>query len=220
MILLCWEKVDRQTGTRILRYSEPLHIRVRAKHHPSATFNPHLAAADTQTHHRPSTSLRQTTPGTKPNMPSQEPEPEAVSVPILFRPAKRRKIFRHQRSEDTADDQTTSTPEALPTNSSTDPTPPSDDDADEEAHIARLRHAARKRRGGGGVAFRAGGPSGTEESSSNNTERGMVLHKDSNSNGQQQDEDDEDEDSLILGGINRRFAPQTGLVGELVNRHM
>ncbi|KAK0754122.1 hypothetical protein B0T18DRAFT_442561 [Schizothecium vesticola] len=149
---------------------------------------------------------------------SQELEPAAIAVPILFRPAKRRKIFRHQRTEDAAaDEQSTSTPEAPPTTTSADP-PPSDDDADEEAHIARLRHAARKRRGGG-VAFRASGPSGAEESSIN-TERSMVLHRDSN--GQQQDEDDADadEDSLILGGINRRFAPQTGLVGELVNRHM
>jgi hypothetical protein len=151
---------------------------------------------------------------------SQEPEPAAITAPILFRPAKRRKIFRHQRTEDAAgaDDQSTPTPEAQPTTTSADPLP-SDDDADEEAHIARLRHAARKRRGGGGVAFRAGGPSGAEESS-NNTERGMVLHRDSNGPQQDEDDADADEDSLILGGINRRFAPQTGLVGELVNRHM
>ncbi|KAK1825784.1 hepatocellular carcinoma-associated antigen 59-domain-containing protein [Podospora conica] len=149
-------------------------------------------------------------------MASPEPEPAAIAVPILFRPAKRRKIFRH-RSEDaaTADDQSTPTPEGpLPATTTTDP----DDDAEQEAHTLRLRQAARKRRPGGGVAFRAGGPSssGVEESSKSNTERGMVLH----SNGDAKDDEDSDEDSLILGGINRRFAPQTGLVGELVNRHM
>jgi len=160
-------------------------------------------------------------------MPSPEPEPEAAAVAALFRPVKKRKIFRH-RSED-VDEASNNNNTANPSTSGPEPlaaTPPvahnkSDDDEADQAHTVasalRLRQN-RARLRGGGVAFRAG-PSGVQEwgieEYSKNTEQGMVLH-----NGDAAGPEEDDEDSVILGGINRRFAPQTGLVGELVNRHM
>ena len=126
-----------------------------------------------------------------------------------FRPGKKRKIYRH-RAEDT-DDSPLDTPLAIPqpTAGSDLRLPGTTPDAvapDDEEHavseIIRLR--ARKGRLGG-VAFRAG-PTRADEHAEN-TEQGLVPH-------------DGSAETAVVGGMRNRFAPQTGLVGELVNRHM
>ncbi|KAK0733394.1 hepatocellular carcinoma-associated antigen 59-domain-containing protein, partial [Lasiosphaeria miniovina] len=77
------------------------------------------------------------------------------------------------------------------------------------AEALKLRNARKHRHGG--VGFRAGAFSHGDDSPApnGNTEQGMVLHDGADA-----------ADGLILGGIPKRFAPQTGLAGELVNKHM
>lgn len=134
--------------------------------------------------------------------------------PPAFRPGKKRKVYRH-RDEDT-DHTPSDAPLATPQPSSaSDPRPSGDAtetaDADLDANdhlpvssVIRLRQARKGRLGG--VAFRAGSTTQADEQSQN-TEQSLVPH-------------DGIADNPITGGIAKRFAPQTGLVGELVNRHM
>jgi hypothetical protein len=84
------------------------------------------------------------------------------------------------------------------------------------AEVLRLRNLRKHKHGG--VGFRAGAPlrggddraPPSEESSA---EQSMVLHGGSADALQ-------GAEPAVIGGISKRFAPQTGLVGELVNRHM
>ena len=140
-------------------------------------------------------------------MESTECDTPAESQVPAFRPGKKRKIYR-QRAED-ADDapldapRTTSELPSIP-----DPRPSQDalptSDAEEHVSLSAIRRQARKGRLGG-VAFRAG-PSRADEHSEN-TEQSLVMH-------------DGSADTPIIGGITKRFAPQTGMVGELINKHM
>jgi len=135
---------------------------------------------------------------------------DAVETQLpAFRPGKKRKIYRH-RAED-ADDSPRDAPVPPPQLPSTSDPRPSDDAADvadTEEHlpvssVLRLRQARKGRLGG--VAFRAGSTRADEQPQ--NTEQCLVPH-------------DAQADNPIVGGITKRFAPQTGLVGELVNKHM
>jgi len=144
--------------------------------------------------------------------------------PVVFRPGKKRKAFRKRIEEDEPTDSnadatpTTSTPQPVAANGA----PASgDQDSDDDqgaggglsvAEVIRRRNARKQRHGG--VAFRAtpfSQPDSVIPDNSHNNEQGMVLHDDTAAN---------PEESAIIGGITKRFAPQTGLVGELVNRNM
>lgn len=134
---------------------------------------------------------------------------EEASAPQLpaFRPGKKRKIYRHRATDDdSASD--APLPTAQPPETSTEPRPPADatdsPDGEDAPSLSAIRRQARKSRFGG-VAFRAG--STREDEQSDNPERGLVPH-------------DASAENPIIGGIRNRFAPQTGLVGELVNKHM
>jgi len=137
--------------------------------------------------------------------------PEAQPAQVVFRPGKKRKAYRHRPEEEEpviAEGATNSLTASSATGVAL------DDDSDQRsvAGALRLRNARKNRHGG--VAFRAGpflhGDGG--EATDTNPDRSMVLHD--TVDGSRQD------DSAILGGITQRFAPQTGLVGELVNKHM
>ncbi|KAB5580941.1 hepatocellular carcinoma-associated antigen 59-domain-containing protein [Coniochaeta sp. 2T2.1] len=124
-----------------------------------------------------------------------------------FRPGKKRKIYR-QRAED-ADDAPLDAPAATSEPASTLDPRPSEDitpaaDDDEHISLSAIRRQARKGRLGG-VAFRAGSARADEQS--DNTEQSLVIH-------------DGSAETPIVGGITKRFAPQTGMVGELINKHM
>jgi hypothetical protein len=140
--------------------------------------------------------------------------PEGQSAPVLFRPGKKRKAYRQRAEEEepTIDEGASSS--VPPSTASTAPGVAPDEDNDERsvADALRLRNARKHRHGG--VAFRAGPSSHGDGSgtTTENTNRSIVLH-DSTDGARQGD-------SAILGGITQRFAPQTGLVGELVNKHM
>ncbi|KAK3903462.1 hepatocellular carcinoma-associated antigen 59-domain-containing protein [Staphylotrichum tortipilum] len=138
---------------------------------------------------------------------------------VLFRPGKKRKNYR-QRAEQPDDTPSTgATPTeantAEPTRAVASPVEPAQDEPEERPSVAealRLRNARKHKHGG--VGFRAGrtGPGDERASGEDNTEQGLVLH--GNADAQQA------ADVAVIGGISTRFAPQTGMVGDLVNRHM
>lgn len=135
-----------------------------------------------------------------------EPAPQ-----VLFRPGKKRKPYRHRPGEpENAIGNGELAPEPEP------PASTSAQDRDEEglavAEVLRLRNFRKHKLGG--VGFRAGPSSLGDDTagSDENTEQSLVLH--GGADAQQAAE------TTVVGGISRRFAPQTGLVGELVNRHM
>lgn len=135
---------------------------------------------------------------------------------VVFRPGKKRKIYR-QRAEGPEEIIGNDTLEADHATPSSAPATPAGPDDEEEglsvSEVIRVRNARKHRHGG--VGFRAG-PLGLGDdratSEENNTDQRLVLH--GNADAQQGAE------AAVIGGITKRFAPQTGLVGELVNKHM
>jgi hypothetical protein len=143
---------------------------------------------------------------------------------VVFRPGKKRKMYRQRADEP---DETTSgiehsngnggptTEGSVAAQSTAKPLAEEDDHEHglSVAEVLRLRNSRKHRPGG--VGFRAG-PSFPGDSSrvtsEENTEQSMVLH--GNTDTQQGAE------VAVIGGISKRFAPQTGLVGEVVNKHM
>lgn len=132
---------------------------------------------------------------------------ENAEPQVVFRPSKRRKQFR-QRAEETdhtADDVTSQTVAPQPTTEASDGRDNlREDDANSEteglsvSEVLRLRNARKSKLKG--VEFRP------EKQDSAVAEPGPVPKDDVN-------------EALELG-MSRRFAPQAGLVGELVNKHM
>lgn len=146
-------------------------------------------------------------------MASPSAEPAQKEPQVVFRPGKKRKIYR-QRAGDDDDDITK--PET-PAESSTVAEPSTSEEipniAEEEglsvAEILRLRNARKSRLRG--VEFRPEqGP--RDGNTATNTEQSLVLKGNAGDAAKGSD--------ALVGGMTRRFAPQTGLVGELVNKHM
>lgn len=146
--------------------------------------------------------------------------PETEQAPqVLFRPGKKKKAYRQRPEEPestTATSNGETATEAAPVASNGAPdAQPQEDESEEGLSVAEVlrRRNLRKQRHGG-VGFRAGPSSlGDEQAASEaNTEQGMVLHGDADAQ--------PGTESAIVGGITKRFAPQTGLVGDLVNKHM
>ena len=140
-------------------------------------------------------------------------EPAQTEPQVVFRPGKKRKIYR-QRAED--DEEAAKPKIETPTEPKiTGEVHPSEalSVAEEEglsvAEIRRLRNARRSRLRG--VEFRPEqGPRAGAEAE--NKETSLVLKKDAADGPKSSD--------ALVGGMTKRFAPQTGMVGELVNQHM
>lgn len=132
---------------------------------------------------------------------------EATEPQVVFRPSKKRKIYRNRAKS--TDDDDVGNGEARSLTRKDAPGPSDDtrsDDAEDGlsvAEILRLRNARKSRLRGAG--FKA--DSGAEET---NTERSLVLKSGAG----------EIDKPADIEAITKRFAPQTGLVGELVNKHM
>lgn len=135
---------------------------------------------------------------------------ENLEPQVIFRPSKRRKQFRQRAEEDDntkGDDATSQTVAPSSTAESVDVNgkePQDDKNSETEGlsvvEVLRLRNARRSKLKG--VEFRPEGP-----------------HKDEAVAGPSSATKDDVNEALELG-MSRRFAPQAGLVGELVNRHM
>lgn len=149
------------------------------------------------------------------------PTPEAAEPAVVFRPGKKRKAYR-QRSEDSE----APTPE--PSNEKSTVTSGKGDDGSLEARdtpqldlteeglsvaeVIRRRNARKARLGG--VAFRA------EPASKSAAQDAAVAHELSTDQSLVAHEGGGGAVDTSTGGIVKRFASQTGLVGELVNKHM
>ncbi|KAK4233592.1 hepatocellular carcinoma-associated antigen 59-domain-containing protein [Achaetomium macrosporum] len=151
---------------------------------------------------------------------------ESEGLPqVIFRPGKKRKMYR-QRAE-APDERTsgseqgngkggTATEDSAAAQNAAHAVSPAEEKDDEQglsvAEVLRLRNSRKHKHSG--VGFRAG-PSSLADSrvtSEENTEHSLVLH--GNTDAQQGAE------LAVTGGISKRFAPQTGLVGDVVNKHM
>lgn len=145
--------------------------------------------------------------------------PEATEPQVVFRPGKKRKIYRQRPREAEgsptgAANEKPATTSILSPRSSLELREASYADPEEEGiHVAEVirRRNARKARLGG-VAFRAESTPRSEGgiAGDGGTEQALVVHEGGGS----------DTVDTPVGGIVKRFASQTGLVGELVNKHM
>lgn len=147
-------------------------------------------------------------------MASPSAESAHTEPQVVFRPGKKRKIYRQRVDDDeesakptietSADPNTTD--EARPSER---PPTAAEEDGLSVAEIIRLRNARRSRLRG--VEFRPeqGFRDGAEDE---NTEMSLVLKSDA--------ADAHKSSDALVGGMTKRFAPQTGMVGELVNQHM
>lgn len=137
---------------------------------------------------------------------------ENTKPQVVFRPSKKRKHFRQRADESGAK------PDAAALQAAAQPIPNQDGETKasgaqdtnldpEESSVAdalRLRSARKARLKG--VGFRPEGTSKVSDEAS--MEQSLVL------------KDDPNGPDAMDYGISRRFAPQAGLVGELVNKHM
>jgi hypothetical protein len=142
--------------------------------------------------------------------------PIEVAETVLFRPTKKRKIYR-QRAQDDAPNPTSPQPDQkeisapTPRAAVTDYGSPSDEELEgtkvSMSEILRLRKLRKHRVGG--VEFRASTANGRGDEGQEGT---IVLHESSRA-------DHEKEIVSHGGGVTRRFAKQTGMVGD-VDKHM
>lgn len=150
--------------------------------------------------------------------PSQVPIAEESPSTILFRPSKKRKIYR-QRAQDDEDSTPATTTQASPIpqseqsleeliTSNGNATLESDEVEGTSVPISEILRLRKRNKRIGGVEFKVEG-SRARDGDSDGT---MILRTD----GEQGDEEGGQE--VEVGGP-RRFAPQTGTVGD-VNRHM
>ena len=130
----------------------------------------------------------------------RDPSPATPNAPIIFRSKRKRPTLRSRREEPERDE--------TPANVSGGEGAASGEEGDEDVSVAEVLRQRRRQgrlRGVGvtseGALQRVGGEDDEEE-------EGLVVRgRDATS-------------PEAVGGISGRFAPQTGLVGELVNKHM
>ncbi|ELR06573.1 hypothetical protein GMDG_08046 [Pseudogymnoascus destructans 20631-21] len=148
--------------------------------------------------------------------------PTAPDQPPLFRPSKKRKIYR-QRATSAPTTAIPHSPAEGATSSALPPqSPPStaavavavaddDDTAPSTAAIRRLLASRRQR--GGGVEFRASNPRGADDAEEVEGEGAVVVVR-----RESHDDGHNEEGGLAMGG--KRFVTQTGMSAEGVDRHM
>jgi hypothetical protein len=148
------------------------------------------------------------------------PEGTAASVAIP-RFGKKGKTYRRRVDPDDAEaDEAARLKPVLPSGvagaSSVDAKDPSAPDPDAEdvdisvTEVLRLRQA-RRAKFGGGVGFRAGQGARDRVETTESDETALVRRDEASEAARQAE---------VLMGMTKRFAPQTGLAGELVNKHM
>ncbi|PNH28994.1 hypothetical protein BJF96_g7820 [Verticillium dahliae] len=128
------------------------------------------------------------------------PADTSVQQPLFRASRKRKATYRRQRQEDDSEPTTDTPPPLADAASPALPSTTAEDDEPSIAEALRLRNLRKSRLNG--VGFRA--QTREDEPSSS----AALIPK------------PQDEETAPDGGITNRFAPQTGLVGELVNKHM
>lgn len=182
---------------------------------PQALLHPRFPQPQVRSsqHQQTSRSINTKQPYTMSTSPIPPPDPAQADT-VLFRPAKKRKIYRQRATEDEPAPPSVSPPEsqvAVPVAeaqslddliSTASGSVPGNGELEVEnvsvsmAEILRLR---KKNKARGGVEFKASGHIARDE------EGELILRP--------------DEEVVGSNGVPRKFAPQTGAVGD-VNRHM
>ncbi len=130
--------------------------------------------------------------------------PIATEAPVIFRSKKRRPNLRSRQDDETA---TAASPADAP-DSGLDNRRDGGEDEEEDVSVAQLLRQRRRQTRAKGIEFRVEKPAG-EDDDAMEVDRSLVLAEQGPAPGDE-----------VLGGIPGRFAPQTGLGVELVNRHM
>ncbi|KAK4201245.1 hepatocellular carcinoma-associated antigen 59-domain-containing protein [Triangularia verruculosa] len=139
------------------------------------------------------------------------PEPQ-----VVFKSGKKRKAYRQRIEEPesaTKDNQNATKPAPViaPAVAGSAAERAADEDDEEKglsvAEVLRLRNSRKNKFGGVGFRARPGQPSHGDDDGATE-EQSLVLHASAEA------------ETEVLGGITQRFAPQTGLAGDLVNKHM
>jgi hypothetical protein len=146
---------------------------------------------------------------------------DAPDHPPLFRPSKKRKIYRQRAispppaiTNPATEDTTSSTPCTAPLPQPLTSEGDEDNTAPSTAAIRRLLAARRHR--GLGVEFRAESPRGAvDDDAEGDGEGAIVVRRERLDDGH---EDGDSAGGLALGG--KRFVTQTGMSAEGVDRHM
>ncbi|KFZ02334.1 hypothetical protein V501_09603, partial [Pseudogymnoascus sp. VKM F-4519 (FW-2642)] len=145
--------------------------------------------------------------------------PTEPDQPPLFRPSKKRKIYRQRATSPPttianhpATEDTTSSSAALPPQSPTSGAAADDEDTVPSTAAIRRLLASRRQRGGG-VEFRASNPRGTDDAEDVEGEGAIVVVR-----RESHDDGHNEEGGLAMGG--KRFVTQTGMSAEGVDRHM
>lgn len=136
-----------------------------------------------------------------------KPSDATTDAPVIFR-GKKRKFFRQRPLEDEATGATGPATESIETQDETIASPKTATQVEEAlsvAEIIRQRNARKSRTRG--VGFGADDAHGSAFHP--DVELSLMIR-----------EEEQRADDLASGGVNRRFAAQTGLTSELVNKHM
>ncbi|EPE29199.1 hypothetical protein GLAREA_00359 [Glarea lozoyensis ATCC 20868] len=135
-----------------------------------------------------------------PSIPSAEPT-------ILFRPSKKRKIYRQRATSQEPDVPTPSAPEAQSLDELISSTAQEAEVEGVQVPMSEILRLRKQRKGKGGVVF------GVDSSSRADREEGRELAI------RAPEEEKAEEGLESNGGVVRKFAPQTGTIGD-VDRHM
>ena len=138
-------------------------------------------------------------------------DPETTTEPqIVFRAGKKRKAYRQRPADQdapVAEEPSAAASRAVANDEGEGGAEANKSEGDEEglsvAEALRLRNARRTRLGGVGFSATAAAAAANDDEA----QRSLVLRG-------------EGVDPLELHDMSRRFAPQTGLVHEMVNKHM
>jgi hypothetical protein len=133
---------------------------------------------------------------------------EALAEPaILFRPSKKRKIYRQRATSQEPDVPILSVPEAQSLDELISSTAKEADMEGVEVSMSEILRLRKQRKGKGGVFFGAD----TSSVKLRDEERSLAIREPEDEKGEEGFESN--------GGVVRKFAPQTGTVGN-VDRHM
>lgn len=129
----------------------------------------------------------------------RDPSPATPDAPVIFRSKRKRPTLRSRRED--------AEPDATPANFSRAEGAESGAEGEEDVSVAEVLRQRRRQGRLRGVAAASESAHPRDDVGDGEVEGALVRARDATS-------------PEAVGGISGRFAPQTGLVGELVNKHM
>lgn len=155
-------------------------------------------------------------------MSTEQTESPAPDPPIVFRPKKKPRL--RQRAAETTLEKETAREERKPGRGANDDRVDNEEDvtaaaaADEEVSFSVAEALKRRRKNRPkGVEFKPERPSASTQQQEGHDREGQGPAAGRGDDGAAPQQEPS---NVVVGGIRGRFAPQTGLIGELVNKHM